>query len=105
MRPIIAERNDVTERDALPVPEKMTFEFKGDPSPYHGKAVVNGHVVPCYSVDVRIEPGSVPMVTLAFPAADLLSLSLDGGGLLVKLTEETRAAMISLGWTPPADGA
>jgi len=78
----------------------MTFEFEGTP-PHTGVPLVNGHrVCSAEAIDVHIGALDVPRVTLRLLAADSLKLRLDSAA--VEVAGETREALISLGWTPPA---
>ena len=81
----------------------VTFEFECDSRPWYGTPVVNGRKMAVSSFDVHLDCESVPVVTLSLAAADGLRLML-GGGALVRVGDETREALISLGWTPPEPG-
>lgn len=79
--------------------EKLAFGFEG--ALWRGVPVVNGHRLHgVESFDVHVEAGEVPAVTVRLAALDDLRLML--GGALVSVGDETRAALVSLGWTPPA---
>lgn len=84
--------------------DPMTFEFTSDGPGWRGTPVVNGHkVMSVQSADVHIDAESVSSVTLRLAAADLVKLGL--GEADVMLDDETREALISLGWTPPGSAA
>jgi hypothetical protein len=84
------------------IPGLGTFELSCDGPGWKALPVVNGHVCPVASVDVHVDPEHFPEVTLRLVAADLLKLGLDPA--TIKTDDETREALISLGWTPPDDG-
>lgn len=76
-----------------------TFEFSGSPA-WSGTPVVNGHRLETVSsIDVRIRHDEIPMVTLGLKA-DAVRLAL-GGDVAVGVTDETREALTSLGWSQP----
>lgn len=80
----------------------LTFEFQG--KGWTGTPVVNGY--PVYSaevIDVHISAEEVPTVTLRLIAPDGLRLALSRAEVCV--ADETREALVSLGWTPPEEGA
>lgn len=79
-----------------------SFEFDGRP-PWKGTPVVNGHPVrTAQSIDVHMDPESVPVVTMRLLVADVLKLDLDDTAVIA-LDDGTRAALVSLGWTPPPE--
>jgi len=87
------------EKTPHPGAERATFEFSGSPW-RSGMPVVNGRPLGAVkSVDVRIRPDEIPVVTLGLDALDV-RLAL-GGDVAVGVTDETREALISLGWAPP----
>jgi hypothetical protein len=82
-------------------PARMTFEFDGAP-PYRGVPVVNGHKVHSVSsFDVHMAWNDLPEVRLTLLPVDALKIVLGNGPALVGVSDETREALISLGWTPP----
>lgn len=80
----------------------LTFEFQG--KGWTGTPVVNGY--PVYSaeaIDVHLSAEEMPTVTLKLLPADGLRLSL--ASARVSVADQTRDALISLGWTPPEEAA
>jgi hypothetical protein len=66
--------------------------------------VINGHeIFTTQSIDVHLDPSALPVVTVALLAADALNLVL--GDARIVTADETREALVSLGWTPPAGEA
>lgn len=61
---------------------------------------VNGHELPCTAVTIHAGARSIPEVDVDLPATDGIVVSLDAR---VNLSGETREALISMGWTPPAE--
>jgi hypothetical protein len=86
---------------ALKMPPRQTFELTCDGPGWKALPVVNGHVCPVASVDVHLDPQSFPEVTLRLIPADLLKAGFDPA--VIKVDDETRDALVSLGWTPPAE--
>lgn len=85
-----------------PGKEKLTFEFEG--KGWLGTPVVNGRrVCSAESFDVHVSCREVPAVTLKLLAPDGLRLLL--AGARVSVDDETREALMSLGWTPPEEGS
>lgn len=84
----------------LPVREPATFEFAGKPY-WNGVPIINGHrILSAQSIDVHVDGGvEWPVVTLKLIPADALKLLL--GDARVEVADQTREALISLGWTPP----
>ena len=76
--------------------------FEADGSwPFTGTVKVNGH--PLASVSswlVTAAADGVPVVTLTLVDQGALKLLL-GPGARVQVTDATREALLSLGWTPP----
>lgn len=99
-RPERADRRTVEPGSRQPA----TFEFDGRPY-WSGVPVVNGHrILTAQSVDIHIgSHREWPVVTLQLLAADMLKLLL--AGVTVQVSDETRDALISLGWTPPGEAA
>ena len=80
----------------------QTFAFEG--KSWTGTPVVNGHPVhSATAIDVHIAAQEEPSVTLTLMPVDGLALLL--GGAQVSVADETREALLSLGWTPPEEGA
>lgn len=78
------------------------FETDGQ-WPFSGTVKVNGHPlasVSSWSVTAAID--GVPIVTLGLVDQGALRLLLSPGAASVRVTDATRDALISLGWTPPA---
>lgn len=84
------------------IADRATFEFDGTPRPWSGVPVVNGHkILTVEKFTVEMEAQDIPHVTLWLISPDALKFSL--GEAVVSVADETREALISLGWTPPAD--
>lgn len=89
-------------QEASPERERATFEFDCDGPIWRGVPVVNGHrILTTTDIDVHIDAKSIPVVTLRLVAADMLKLAL--GGAAVQFDDETREALLSLGWTAPVE--
>lgn len=83
-------------------PPAPVLEFDGA-WPFTGSVVVNGHQIATVSSwDVHAAPDSTPVVTLALVGPDALRLILGAGAARVQVSDETREALVSLGWKPPA---
>lgn len=78
------------------------LEFDGA-WPFTGTVTVNGHPVTTVSGwDVHAAPDGIPVVTLSLVGAGALRLILRDGAARAEVSDETREALISLGWQPPA---
>jgi hypothetical protein len=78
------------------------FEFDGS-WPFTGTPQVHGHrLTSVTSFDVRAAPDGTPVVTLTLVGAGALKLILGSEAARVAVSDETREAMVSLGWKPPA---
>jgi hypothetical protein len=76
------------------------FEYHED-GPARGTPVVNGHPITAVTAfNVRVACGQPSTVTLSLLAAGPVGLVLDGPAH-VEVCAGTRAALLSLGWTPP----
>lgn len=86
--------------------EPASFEWESHGAGWTGVPIVNGHRIhTTEAIDVHIDASSIPRVTLKLAAADFLKLRLTGlPQAHVDVADETREALISLGWTPPASG-
>lgn len=62
---------------------------------------VNGHTLPCTSATLCLDSGSLPELRVALPIVNDTIVTLDGA--VVQFADETRAALVSMGWAPPAD--
>lgn len=83
-------------------PGPPAFEFDGV-WPFTGTPTVNGHPLATVTAwDVHAEDGAIPVVTLTLAGPDVLRLILGGHAARVAVSDETRQALESLGWTPPA---
>ena len=81
--------------------EPVTFEFTCDGPAWKGVPVVNGHrILSASAIDVHLDASGLPEVTLRLAAADGVKLGF--GPAVFKLDDDTRQALISLGWTPPS---
>jgi hypothetical protein len=96
-----AEVRSGEEEPVKRIPGRGTFELTCDGPGWKALPVVNGHVCPAASADVHVDPEHFPEVTLRLVAAGLLKLGFDPA--VVKVDDESREALISLGWTPPAE--
>lgn len=82
--------------------DPASFEFVTDGPVWKGIPVVNGHkLMSVMSADIHLDGNSFPEVTLKLFASDLVKLGL--GAAQVRMDEGTREALVSLGWTPPAE--
>jgi hypothetical protein len=82
-----------------PVP---VFAFDGS-WPFTGAPAVNGHPVAAVTgFTVTAAPDGIPMVTLTLVGPGALRLLLGEGAARVQVDDQTREALVSLGWTPPA---
>jgi hypothetical protein len=87
----------VADAEAPPV-----FEADGQ-WPFTGTVKVNGHPLASVSSwSVTAASDGVPVVTLGLVDQGALRLLLDPGAATVRVTDSTRDALISLGWTPPS---
>lgn len=77
------------------------FAFEGA-WPFSGSPAVNGHPVAAVSWDIQAAADSLPVVTLTLVGRDALRLLLSDGAARVQVSDATREALESLGWTPPA---
>ena len=85
------------------VREAHTFTFDGTENG-HGTPVVNGFPVSsATAVTVRMGAQQLPEVVLTLVPLDGLRLLL--AGAQVSVADETREALLSLGWTPPEEAA
>ena len=87
---------------AEPAGEPPVFEFDGG-WPFTGTPAVNGHrLTTVSSFDVHAAPDGIPVVTLTLVGSGALKLIFGSDAARVEVSDETREALISLGWTPPA---
>jgi hypothetical protein len=83
-------------------PQPPVFEFEGG-WPFTGTPAVNGHrLTTVSSWDVHAAPDGIPVVTLTLVGAGALKLILGSDAARAEVSDETREALISLGWAPPA---
>ena len=81
--------------------ELATFEFEGN-GRRMGIPVVNGHPLATVTeFTVHADARALTEVKLTLLAADAVKLNLTG---VVTVDDETREALVSLGWTPPGKG-
>ena len=84
-------------------PQPPSFEFDGA-WPFTGTVKVNGHPVTTVSSwVVGASPDGLPKVTLTLVAPEALKLIFASESARAEVSDETREALISLGWKPPAD--
>lgn len=80
------------------------FEFEGL-WPFDGQVKISGHVANVVtSFDVHAAADGLPVVTVTFVGAGALRLLLAAGAADVRIPDETRDALVALGWTPPGAG-
>ena len=78
------------------------FEFDGS-WPFTGTPAVNGHRLTTVSAfTVTAAPDGIPVVTLTLVGPGALKLILQNEAARAEVSDETREALVSLGWTPPA---
>lgn len=85
----------------MPDPQPPVFAFDGA-WPFTGTPEVNGH--PAASVtswSVQAAPDGIPVVTLTLVGAGALKLILGSDAARAQVSDSTREALISLGWSPP----
>jgi hypothetical protein len=99
-RAAVSDGSPLTD-DQPPVPP--AFEFDGS-WPFTGTPSVGGHeVATVSSFRVDAPPDGIPVVTLSLVGAGALRLALAAGAARVQVSDQTREALILLGWTPPAN--
>lgn len=77
------------------------IEFDGA-WPFNGGVKIAGHEIASVTAwEITAPADGLPVVTLTLVNGDALRLLLDRGAARVELADETREALISLGWTPP----
>lgn len=77
------------------------FEVDGQ-WPFTGTVKINGHpIASASSWEVRAASDGVPVITVGLVDQGALKLLL-GPGARVQVSDATREALVSLGWTPPA---
>ncbi len=60
---------------------------------------VDGRMLPCSSAVLEVDAESLPVLTVKLLVADGAVVAL--GGVSARIEEETRAALVAMGWTPP----
>lgn len=87
--------------DAAPDPPAFSFDGTW---PFSGAPQVHGHPVGAVtSWAVRADHDGIPVVTLTLVGPGALRLLLAPGAAKVEVADESREALISLGWQPPAE--
>jgi hypothetical protein len=86
---------------------RATTQIRLGPVAGRGKddsIIVNGHDITTsvVSVALAVKPGDITQVELGIFADDGLGIETEAD---IRLTGSTRDALVSLGWTPPADEA
>lgn len=77
------------------------LEFDGA-WPFTGAVTVNGHPLTAVSSwSVQAAADGIPVVTLTLVGAGALRLILASDAARAEVSDETREALVSLGWTPP----
>lgn len=80
-------------------PEPPVFSFDGS-WPFTGTPEVNGHPLAAVTgFTITAAPDNTPVVTLTLVGPDALRLLL--GAARIGVSDQTREALVSLGWTPP----
>jgi hypothetical protein len=74
-------------------------ELAGDPS--SAALRINGHLLPFSAAVLRLEAPNAPMLSVALPVIGGAVVTLDAK---TGFAEETRVALVAMGWTPPEDG-
>lgn len=74
---------------------KVEIEGSGD----RATVKIDGHMLACTSAVLAMDAVSLPELTVSLPVADDIVITLDG--TITVLQDETRAALIAMGWTPP----
>jgi hypothetical protein len=78
------------------------FAFEGS-WPFTGTPQIHGHPMAAVTGwDVHAAPDGTPVVTLALVGQDALRLILADGAARVAIADESREALVALGWKPPA---
>lgn len=86
----------------MPDEQAPVFEVDGQ-WPFTGSVKVNGHsIASASSWSVTAASDGVPVVNLGLVDQGALRLLL-GPGARVEVSDATREALVSLGWTPPAE--
>lgn len=81
--------------------DPAVFTFDGA-WPFTGTPAVNGYQLAAVSSwDVHAAADGIPVVTLTLVGPGALRLLLASGAARVQVSDETREALISLGWAPP----
>lgn len=81
--------------------EPPVFSFDGS-WPFDGTVTISGHPVAAVSSwSVAAGHDGIPVITLTLVDQGALRLILGPGAASVRVSDETREALISLGWTPP----
>lgn len=84
------------------VPDPPVFAFDGG-WPFTGTPSVNGCTLGSVTAwTVTAAPDGIPVVTLTLVGPGALKLILGSDAARVQVSDETREALISLGWSPPA---
>jgi len=85
----------------VPDEQAPTFEYSGT-WPFGGELKIGGHPAGAVTgFDVHAPADSIPVVTLTLMGAGALRLLLAAGAADVRIPDETREALVALGWTPP----
>ena len=70
--------------------------------PVTDRHFINGHKLTTVSSwDVHAAADGIPVVTLTLVGAGALRLILGSDAARAEVSDETREALVSLGWTPP----
>ena len=84
------------------MPDPPVFEYEGG-WPFTGTPAVHGHKLGTVTAfDVHAAADGIPVVTLTLVGPGALRLIFGSGAARVQVSDETREALVSLGWTPPS---
>jgi hypothetical protein len=85
----------------LPVTDHSTRLEITSTGPNTEALTVGGHPLVCSAATLDLAYGNLPVLTVTLPVVDGLVVTLDSAFLLAG---ETHAALVAMGWTPPAAG-
>ena len=74
------------------------IELTGDPS--SGALRIDGHLLPFSAAVLRLEAPKPPVLSVALPVIGGAVVTLDAK---TGFDEKTAAALVAMGWTPPAE--
>lgn len=82
------------------MPDALTnhVELTGDPD--SAALRIDGHLLPFSAAVLRLEAPHVPVLSVALPVIGGAVVTLDAR---CEFRESTAAALVAMGWTPPAE--